>query len=284
MRPPSSVDIAMRKPRPSSPSSRSSGTSASIARSAVDDELRPSFSSSRVTSTCSASSTNAETPREPATSGSVRAKTRNVPANEPFVIHCFVPAMRQPPSLRVAVVTSAPRVRPRARLGQRERADRLAARERRHEPRALLVAAEGEQRQRAGRGVHRDRDADAGVRARELLEHEHVREEVRAGAAVLLGHADAEQPELGELPEQRRRERVRPVPLGRVRGDLGGGELARERLDLALIRRELEVHAAETNRRFSCASVRPATSRFPFQPKSVWSKPPVGQQFGSFLR
>src|SRR5437868_13256309 len=27
---------------------------------------------------------------------SVRAKTRNVPANAPFVIHCFVPLIRQP--------------------------------------------------------------------------------------------------------------------------------------------------------------------------------------------
>ena len=42
------------------------GTSASTARSDVDDEFSPSFSSSRVTSTCAASSTNADTPREPA--------------------------------------------------------------------------------------------------------------------------------------------------------------------------------------------------------------------------
>ena len=75
----------------------------------------------------------------------------------------------------------------------------LAAGERRHEPRALLVGAEREDRQRGGARVHGDRHAHARVRPRELLEHEDVREEVGAGAAVLLGDADAHQPELGEL-------------------------------------------------------------------------------------
>ena len=243
IRPPSSVDIAMRKPRFSSPSSRSSGTSASIARSDVDDEFSPSFSSSRVTSTCAASSTNADTPRDPSRSWSVRANSRNVPANAPLVIHCFVPEMCQPPAVALGLRDERAGVRARARLGQRERADRLAARERRHEARALLVGAEREQRQRAGGRVHRDRDADARVRARQLLEREDVREEVGPRPAVLLRHAHAQQPELGQLREQLAREAVRPVPLRRVRRDLGGRELARQRLDLALIRRELEVHA-----------------------------------------
>ena len=53
-------------------------------------------------------------------------------------------------------------------------------------------------------------------------------------------------PELRELVEQLAREPVRAIPLGRVRLDLGGGELARDRLDLALLRRELEVHARQT--------------------------------------
>ena len=90
--------------------------------------------------------------------------------------------------------------------------------------------------------MHGDGDADAGVGARQLLEHEHVRDEVGAGAAVLLRHADAEQPELGQRCEQLPREPVRAIPLGGVRLDLGAGEVARERLDLALLRRQLEVH------------------------------------------
>ena len=44
-----------------------------------------------------------------------------------------------------------------------------------------------------GARVHGDRHADAGVGARELLEHEDVGEEVGAGTAELLGHADAHQ-------------------------------------------------------------------------------------------
>ena len=39
------------------------------------------------------------------------------------------------------------------------------------------------------------------------------------------------------------REAVRAIPLGGVRLDLGVREVAGERLDLALLRRELEVHA-----------------------------------------
>ena len=81
MRPPSSVAIATAKPLCSSWSSRSGPTRApSSTRSAVEDELRPSFSSSRVTRTCSASRRKAETPRALVVAGSVRAKRRNVPA------------------------------------------------------------------------------------------------------------------------------------------------------------------------------------------------------------
>ena len=111
----------------------------------------------------------------------------------------------------------------------------------------------GEQRQRAGRGVDGDGDADARVRAGQLLEHEDVGEEVGAGAAVLLGHADAEQPELGELLEQRRAETVRAIPFGGVRLDLGACELAGERLDLPLLGRQLEVHgrSVEPSRRLT---------------------------------
>ena len=76
---------------------------------------------------------------------------------------------------------------------------------------------------------------DAGVRARELLHHEHVGEVVRAGAAVGLGHADAHQPELAELVEELAREVVLVVPAGRVRGDLLVGEALGEVADLPLL-------------------------------------------------
>ena len=148
------------------------------------------------------------------------------------------------PAVAVRVGPRAQRARVGAGLGlgQREGADLLAARERGHEALALLLGAEREDRQRAGARVHCDRDSDAGVRARELLEDEDVREEVGAGAAELFRHADAHQPELGELPVQLRREAVLPIPGGRVRLDLGLREVSRERLDLPLVSRQLEVH------------------------------------------
>ena len=125
---------------------------------------------------------------------------------------------------------------------ERECAELLAACERRDEARALLLGPEREDRQRRRTRVHGDRHAHAGVGPRELLEHEDVREEVRACAAVLLGHAHAHQPELGELREELVREPVLAIPLRRVRRDLRVRELARERLDLALLGGELEVH------------------------------------------
>ena len=91
--------------------------------------------------------------------------------------------------------------------------------------------------------MNRDRDAHARVRARELLEHEDVGKEVGSGAAVFLGHADSHQAELGELAEQLTREAVVAIPLGGVGLDLLGAEIARERLDLALLRIQLEVQA-----------------------------------------
>ena len=62
--------------------------------------------------------------------------------------------------------------------------------------------------------------------------------------AELLGDADAHQAELAELGEHLPREPVLAVPLGGVRRDLGVGDLARERLDLALLVGQGEVHGA----------------------------------------
>src|SRR5437773_10184047 len=118
----------------------------------------------------------------------------------------------------------------------------LAARERRDEPRALLVRAEGEDRQRHRARVDRDGDADARVGARKLFEDEDVGKEVRAGAAVLFGDAGAHQPELGEVAEELARESVLTVPPRRVRLDLLRAEVARERLDLALLGSEVKIH------------------------------------------
>ena len=127
------------------------------------------------------------------------------------MIHCLAPV--------IFVVGRArahrARVRAGARLGQRERGELLAGGEPRHVLGDLLRRAVVEDRQRAGARVHGDGHADAGVGARELLEHEHVGEEVRARAAVLLRHAHAHQAELAELGEQVAREVVVAIPLRR---------------------------------------------------------------------
>ena len=82
-------------PSPGAPS-RSAGV-ASNARSAVEEEFSPIFSSSRVTAKpgAPARTTNAPMPV------SARAKTMNVAACDPLVIHCFVPVSRPSESARV---------------------------------------------------------------------------------------------------------------------------------------------------------------------------------------
>ena len=62
---------------------------------------------------------------------------------------------------------------------------------------------------------HGERHAEAGVAARDLLERQHVGDEVRARAAVLGGDARAEQPELPHLRQDVLRERVLAIPLRR---------------------------------------------------------------------
>ena len=165
IRPPSSVAIAIRKPWCSSPINRSASTTVSKAMSFVTDELRPSFSSVRVIVTCSVSRMNAETPRALLVALSVRANRISVPPNDAFVIHCFAPVSCQPPCDRFRPARQCARVGARSGFRQREAPDVLAARERRHELRALRIGAELENRQRARRRVHGHRHADAGIRA-----------------------------------------------------------------------------------------------------------------------
>ena len=86
-----------------------------------------------------------------------------------------------------------------------------------------------------------------GVGARELLEHEHVGDEVRAGAAELLGHADAHQPELAELRGRPRAGSAARGPTAAACGAISSSaNRAREVADLALLVGELgsEAHRA----------------------------------------
>ena len=96
------------------------------AESAVDDELSPSFSSSRVTSTWSPSTRKAETPLVPSSRGRCARRARNVPAWLPFVNHCLAPSSRQPRLARGGRAERAG-VGARARLGEGERAEHSPA-------------------------------------------------------------------------------------------------------------------------------------------------------------
>src|SRR4051812_48340985 len=139
------------------------------------------------------------------------------------------------PALAVRTSAHRPRVGAGARLGQRERGELVALGERRDEAVDLLAAAVLEDRQRAGARVDGDRHAEAGVRARQLLENEAVAEEVGPGPGVLLGDADPHEAELAEVLDDLLRERVLAVPRGGGRRDLLVGEAPREVADLALV-------------------------------------------------
>src|SRR4051812_13124686 len=130
-------------------------------------------------------------------------------------------------------------VRARAGLGQREGGELVALRERWDEPVDLGGRAVLEDRQRARARVDGHRHAEAGVRARELLEDEAVAEEVRARAAVRLWHAHPHQPQLAEVREDLLGEVVLAIPRRRLRRDLLVGEALGERADLALVVGEL---------------------------------------------
>ena len=180
IRPPSSVAIAMWKPLPSSCNSRSASTSASTAIEFVVEELSPSFSSRRGDADVAGVE---DEGRDAAGSGRVRIGAREE-EERPRVFGGRDELLRARDSPPVALPCrrrpERPGIRTCLRLGQREGADQLAAGERRDETRALLVGAEAEQRQRHGARVDGDRDPNAGVGARELLEHEHVGEKVGA--------------------------------------------------------------------------------------------------------
>src|SRR5205814_4780719 len=145
----------------------------------------------------------------------------------------------------------------RARRRQRERGQLVSLRERRDEALALLLGAVGDDRQLARAGVHRERDAGAGVAAGHLLDDEDVGDEVGARAAELRRDADTHQPQLAELLEDGLGKRVLAVPGRCLRRDDVVAEARSELADLALLVAEL----VQAHRRVAIrlvATVRPA--------------------------
>jgi hypothetical protein len=92
--------------------------------------------------------------------------------------------------------------------------------------------------------VRGDRDRDARVHARELLDRDRVAEVVRAAPAVLLRVRDAHQAELAELRDDLVGEALLAVELLGDGADLAVREVAHQPPDLLLLLAQVELHAA----------------------------------------
>src|SRR5215470_17609001 len=114
----------------------------------------------------------------------------------------------------------------------------------------LVVAAPREQRQAVEADVHRHDDAQRRVDVFELLAREAERDVVHAGAAVLLRHADAEQPELLQPADDALAvEVVAPVVIFDVRLNFARAPLTHRLLEQAMFVGEVEAdHAGLRNR------------------------------------
>ena len=180
----------------------------------------------------------------PSAGSPVRAVTvtRLVMSEPELVMNCLAPLTTHSPFSSTALVRVAPGVGAGAGLGEAEAGEPLAGDQVGQPGLLLLVGAVGEDRvdAEADRGLERDphrlvdpadlldRDAEAGEVA------------VLAGAAVLLGRGEAEQPERAHLAHHVDREVVVAVPLRRVRRDLGLGEVADGTAELLVLAGQLE--------------------------------------------
>lgn len=133
-------------------------------------------------------------------------------------------------------------VRAGAGLGETEGSDGLAPGQWGQPALLLLLRAVGQQRQGGDGRVRVPGGGDRLVGGAQFLHHGHVGHGVGARAAVLLGHQHAHQAEFTELGEDMRRELLVLRPLGRVRADLLGRELADHVLQVPRLLRQVEIH------------------------------------------
>ena len=129
-------------------------------------------------------------------------------------------------------------------LGQAERGEPLAGHQVGQPGHALLLGAVREDRvdPEPDRGL--ERDAHRLVDPADLLDRHAQAGEVRAGPAVLLGHRQAEQPELAHGMHGVDREVVVGVPGRGVRRDLGIGELADDLAEVLVLVGQGEGHGS----------------------------------------
>ena len=147
----------------------------------------------------------------PVTAVTVTSLVMSVPQ---LVMNCLLPLMTQCPSSSLRRRPGRARVGSAARLGQTERAQRLATCQQRQPFLLLVLVAEPVDRHRAKRHTGLERDGDALVDLAEFFERKAQREVVAAHAAVLLGKRQAEEPHIGHPRDDFVRERVLFVVLG----------------------------------------------------------------------
>ncbi|OIQ86770.1 hypothetical protein GALL_313590 [mine drainage metagenome] len=134
-----------------------------------------------------------------------------------------------------------------ARLAHRQRADVLAAEQLGQVACLQLGAAVAPDLVHAQVRVRAVAQRHGSAGARDLLHRDHVRQIAHAGAAVGLGHRDAQQSEVAELAPQVHRELVVAVDLGRARRDLGDGEVAHRVAHRVDVGAELEIKSGEVH-------------------------------------
>ena len=163
----------------------------------------------------------------------------SVPA---LVMNCLAPLMTQSPFSALARVRVLPASEPASGSVRPKAASRSPLAQARQPLLLLLLGAERDDRPGAQRRVRGDRDADARVHARELLDRERVGEVAGAAAAVLLGVGDAHQAEFAELLHDLVREALGAVELLRDRLYLALRRNPDQALDVALLVGQIEVH------------------------------------------
>ena len=116
----------------------------------------------------------------------------------------------------------------------------------------LGLGAPGEEREAVEPGVHRQDDAERRIHVLELFAREAQADVVEAGAAVLLRHAHAQEPQLRHAAEDAVAvEAVIAIELADARRHFPGRPLANRLLDQPLFVREVEADHAGLRKRIS---------------------------------
>ena len=199
-------------------------------------------------------------------SGSVLTRVATTVECAPFVAHIFVPLMTYSPSSSTAPCLDRLHIGAAVRLAHREAAVEFTGRHARQEALALFVGAELLD-QEADDEVGVDDAGDRHPAPGDLLAHHRVGRVVETGAAVRLGHREAEEPELLHLRDDPLGVGVVVLQVVRDRDDLPLDEIADHADDLALLGGHIDGHgtslAVRPVRPRGCAPARPAAMAAP---------------------